>query len=217
MCFVTYCVCRSSRLASLRVCWALTWPHAVRANTWRAEVGGWVSEGGMRVSYARTVRQRREGVRKRQRKSAHQRHVTVCHMSMHNIKQPQAELALNQRAEWGETHVLFSCFHFKRTGYKMYSHISGREAVWWEKLLHRKKRKKIIIYTVRHINSITSFRGDYLNVLSCGQWFLLFFLETHWSERNFKPQNLLAFICGWEGLIFTCPLLTVICDCGKTN
>lgn len=48
--FETHCVCRSSRLASLRVCWALTWPQAVKMKVWRAEVG-WVREG-----YARTVK-----------------------------------------------------------------------------------------------------------------------------------------------------------------
>lgn len=123
--------------------------------------GGWVGEGGMGVSYVRTVRQRTEGVRKQHGKSAHQRHVTVCHMSMHNIKQPQAELAFPLKQKAGG---LFSCLHFKRTGYKTYSHISGTEAVCGGKLLYRMKRKKMIMYTVCHINSIISFRGTDLNV-----------------------------------------------------
>lgn len=73
----------------------------------------WAGDGGFGVSYARTVRQSKGGwgVRKRHGKSAHQRHVTICHMSMHSMKQP-----LNQKAEskGKKKHLLFSGFHFKK-------------------------------------------------------------------------------------------------------
>lgn len=72
------------------------------------EAGGWSGEGGMGPSYVKTVRQRREGVRKQHGISVHQRIVTFCYTSMHNIKQP-----LNQKAEgaWRNifcSHVLTS-------------------------------------------------------------------------------------------------------------
>lgn len=75
------------------------------------EAGGWSGEGGMGPSYVKTVRQRREGVRKQHGISVHQRIVTFCYTSMHNIKQP-----LNQKAERGGVgeHLLFSCFNFKK-------------------------------------------------------------------------------------------------------
>lgn len=76
--------------------------------------------------------------------------MSVCHMSVHNIKQPQAELAFPFKpggwgwGGWWGRYLMFSCFHFKRNGCKMYSHISDIEAVCWGKLLYTIKRKKII-------------------------------------------------------------------------
>lgn len=91
--------------------------------------------------HVRKVRQQREGVRKQHVKRAHQRQVTVCSMSMLNRKR-----ALKQSREKEKKLLLFSCFHFKRTGHKMYSQVSRIEAVCRENLLYGITRQKIIIY-----------------------------------------------------------------------
>ena len=100
-----------------------------------------------------------------------------------------------------------------RPDVKMYSHISGSATVWWGKELCRKKRKK----NTRHMNEIPSFKGNDLKALWCGQWFPSFLENTDSKAtlHHSRGHYLLALIDGGEGLVFTCPLLTVICDCGK--
>ena len=106
---------------------------------------------------------------------------------MQSMKQP-----LNQKAESREKkHLLFSCFHFKRGLDIKCTHASQavRQSAGGSYYRVRMKTQKIIIYTLRHIHSILSFRGNYLNELLCGQatvknMQLVSLTGFHWRERG---------------------------------
>lgn len=120
------------------------------------------------VSYVKT--ERLEGGSNEKKNSALQRHIAVSHTSMHNIKQPQAKPAFpsNQKAGGerggvGASSVLTS----KGLGIKCtHTSQSPRQPAGGSYYIkHRMRGKKIIKFPVRHINSILSFRGNYLNAL----------------------------------------------------
>lgn len=186
----THCVCSSSRLALLRVCWALTCPHAVRAKTCR--MGG--GRGIIVEKHAgKEVRQRRAAGRKRWKHvgRAHQREVTLCSMSMLGRR----KRALRQSSEgWKEMCVPMFSLQKDSLDMKCTHTSRGLRPSGGRSCLMETRGQEIITHSDSQIKI------------------------TRWVKpRHGKASVLLALVGQRQGLVFAGPLLAVIGDCGDTK